>query len=114
MAGITAPDRLGERVVICRNPDLAGEHAPKREHMLAAAERDLARIQAAAARKRGPLPGAAEIGLAAGAVINADWMAQHFALAITDASCGIARNAEAIAAKGAADGLCVVRTQPAS
>ena len=110
MASITAPDYPGERLVVCRNPDLATERARKREDLLAATERDLARIQAAVARKRAPLRGAADIGLAAGAVINAHKMAKHFDLAITDTSFGFARKRDAIAAEAATDGLYVVRT----
>src|SRR3954464_14905040 len=64
MASITAPGFPGERLVVCRNPDLAAERARKREDLLAATERDLARIQAAVARKRNPLRGTAEIALA--------------------------------------------------
>ena len=111
MASITAPDYPGERLVVCRNPDLATERARKREDLLAATERDLARIQAAVARKRAPLRGAADIGLAAGAVINAHKMAKHFDLAITDTSFGFARKRDAIAAEAATDGLYVVRTR---
>jgi hypothetical protein len=36
--------------VVCRNPDLAAERSRKREELLAATERDLARVQAAVAR----------------------------------------------------------------
>jgi hypothetical protein len=110
MASITAPDFPGERLVVCRNPDLAAERTRKREDLLAATGRDLARVQAAVARKRAPLRGAAQIGLAAGAVINTHKMAKHFDLAITDTSFGFARKTAAIAAEAATDGLYVVRT----
>jgi hypothetical protein len=63
MASITAPDFPGERLVVCRNPDLAAERRRKREELLAATERDLARIQAAVARRRRPLHGVAKIAL---------------------------------------------------
>src|SRR5205814_1343883 len=86
MASITAPDFAGERLVVCRNPDLAAERARKREALLAATERDLARIQAAVARKRAPLRGTAPIGLAVGAVINQHQVAKHFDLDINDAA----------------------------
>ena len=43
MASITAPDFPGERLVVCRNPDLAAQRTRKREDLLAATERDLAR-----------------------------------------------------------------------
>ena len=52
MASITAPDFPGERLIVCRNPDLAAERTRKRQDLLAATERDLARIQASVARKR--------------------------------------------------------------
>ena len=110
MASITAPDFPGERLVVCRNPDLAAERARKRADLLAATERDLARIQAAVARKRNPLRGTAEIALALGAVIDTYKMAKHFDLAITDASFSFARKTAAIAAQAATDGLYVVRT----
>jgi transposase len=110
MASITAPDFPGERLVVCRNPDLAAERARKREDLLAATERDLARIQAAVARKRRPLRGAAKIGLAAGAVFNTHKMAKHFDLAITDTGFSFARKTAEIAAEAATDGLYVVRT----
>src|SRR2546428_2766303 len=54
MAGITSPEFPGERLIVCRNRALAGERARKREDLLAATERDLARIAAAVARKRQP------------------------------------------------------------
>ena len=47
MAAITSPDFPGERLIVCRNPDLARERARKREDLLAATERDLAKIAAA-------------------------------------------------------------------
>ena len=78
MASITSPDFPGERLIVCRNPDLAAERTRKRQDLLAATERDLARIQAAAARKRNPLRGASAIGLAIGAVIEKHKMRKHF------------------------------------
>ncbi len=51
MASITAPDFPGERLVVCRNPDLAAQRTRKREDLLAATERDLAPIQASRGAK---------------------------------------------------------------
>ena len=110
MASITAPDFPGERLVVCRNPDLAAERTRKREDLLAATERDLARIQAAVARKRDPLRGTAEIALAVGEVINKHKMAKHFDLDITDTAFSFARKTAEIAAEAATDGVYVVRT----
>jgi len=110
MAAITSPDFPGERLILCRNHALAAERARKREDLLHATERELAAIAAAVRRKRAPLRGKAEIGLAVGAVIDRRKMAKHFALTITDASFAFARKSAEIAAEAALDGLYVVRT----
>jgi hypothetical protein len=41
MASITSPDFPGERLIVCRNPDLARLRTHKCEELLAASERDL-------------------------------------------------------------------------
>ena len=110
MAAITSPDFPGERLILCRNHALAAERSRKREDLLRATERDLAAIAAAVRRKRAPLRGKAEIGLAVGAVIDRRKMAKHFALTITDTSFAFARRSAEIAAEAALDGLYVVRT----
>jgi len=110
MAGITSPDFPGERLVVCRNPDLAAERGRKRDELLAATEKDLAVIKARVGRKRDPLRGTAEIALAVGAVLNTYKMKKHFNLTITDDAFSFARKTAEIAAEAATDGLYVVRT----
>jgi hypothetical protein len=110
MASITAPDFPDERLVVCRNPDLAAQRTRKREDLLTATERDLAPIQAAVARRRDPLRGTAEIALAVGKVINKHKMAKHFDLDITDTAFSFARKTAEIAAEAATDGVYVIRT----
>jgi transposase len=110
MAAITSPDFPDERLIVCRNPDLAAQRTRKRQELLAATERDLARIQAAVARKRNPLRGAAQIALAVGAVIEQHKMRKHFDLAITEQSFAFTRKAAEIAAEAATDGIYIVRT----
>jgi transposase len=110
MASITSPDFPGERLVVCRNPDLAAERTRKREELLAATEKELVRIKIAVERKRNPLRGTAEIALAVGAVLNTYKMKKHFDLTITDDTFGFARKTAEIAAETATDGLYVVRT----
>jgi transposase len=110
MAAITSPDFPGERLIVCRNPDLAAQRTRKRQELLAATERDLARIQAAVARKRKPLREAAQIALAVGAVIEQHKMRKHFDLTITDTSFSFARKTAEIAAEAATDGIYIVRT----
>jgi hypothetical protein len=110
MASITSPEFPGERLVVCRNADLAAERRRKRQELLDATERDLGRIKAAVDRKRHPLRGASEIALKVGAVIGQHKMAKHFTLDIADASFNFARKQDQIAAEAATDGLYVVRT----
>ena len=110
MASITSPDFPGERLVVCGNADLATGRSRKREDLLVATEKDLARIKTAVERKRHPLHGTAEIALAVGAVLNTDKMKKHFDLTITDNAFSFARKTAEIAAEAATDGLYVVRT----
>ena len=110
MASITSPDFPGERLVVCRNADLAAERGRKREELLGATEKDLATINTRVGRKRDPLRGTAEIALAVGAVLNTRKMKKHFDLTITDDSFSYARKTDEIAAEAATDGLYVVRT----
>ena len=109
MASITSPDFPGERLIVCRNPDLARLRTHKREELLAATERDLGKIAAAVGRQRRPLRGEAEIGVRVGRVINRHKMAKHFDLTIGEASFSFRRKHDAIAAEAALDGVYVVR-----
>ncbi len=110
MAAITSPDFPGERLIVCRNPDLARERARKREDLLAGTERDLTKIEASVTRKTRPLRGAAEIGMAVGALLGKHKMAKHFELTIEDARFAFARKRDEIAQEAALDGLYAVRT----
>jgi hypothetical protein len=114
MASITAPEFPGERLIVCRNADLATERARKREDLLVATERDLVRIKTAVGRKRDPLRGSTEIALKVGEVLNAHKMRKHFHLDITDTAFSFTRKAADIAAEAATEGLYVVRTNLAA
>ncbi len=107
---IDSPDFPGERLVCCHNPVLAAERARKRGELLAATEKELAPIAAAARRQKRPLRGKDTIALRAGKVINHYKMAKHFTLQITDESFTFTPNTEAIAAEAALDGIYVLRT----
>ncbi|MGH7088312.1 MAG: IS1634 family transposase [Stellaceae bacterium] len=110
LAEIASPDYPGERLIVCRNPWLAAERRRKRADLLAATERDLGRIKLAVERKRAPLRGKAEIGLAVGAVLDKHKMGKHYDLAITDASLAYRRREAAIGAEARLDGIYVIRT----
>jgi transposase len=110
MAAITSPDFPGERLIVCRNPDLARERARKREELLVATERNLGKIAAAVARAKRPLRGAAKIGVKVGAVLDKHKMAKHFDLTIADAQLAWRRKTNQVVEEAALDGLYAVRT----
>ena len=108
MAEITHPDFPGERLIACRNPQLAAERTRKRNDLLAATEKLLEPIIARVTAGR--LAGADAIGVAVGKVINKHKMAKHFDYTITDTSLAIERRHDQIAAEAALDGIYVLRT----
>ena len=108
MAEITHPDFPGERLIACRNPQLAAERTRKRNELLAATEKLLAPIIARVAAGR--LSGADKIGVAVGKVINNHKMGKHFHYTITDTSLAVERRHDQIAAEAARDGIYVLRT----
>jgi transposase len=105
---LSSPDYPGERLVACRNPQLAKSRAHKREALLSATELSLARIKARV--DAGKLSGQDAIGLRVGKVINQYKVAKHFELAIGEAAFSFQRQADSIAAEAALDGLYLIRT----
>ena len=110
LAEITSDDFPGERLIVCRNPQLAEERARKREALLQATEKQLEPIRKATLRKRSPLRGQDEIGLRVGKIIGKHKMQKHFQLTITEKSFSFQRNNQKIKAEALLDGLYVVRT----
>jgi hypothetical protein len=110
LAEIRHPDFPGERLVACFNPLLATERARKREDLLQATERELAKIAAATRREKRALRGQDQIGLRAGKVLGRFKMAKHFAITITETTFRYDRKVEAIAAEARLDGIYVLRT----
>jgi len=102
------PDFPGERLIACRNPQLARLRAHKREDLLAATERNLKKVQAAVAAGR--LTGQDAIGVRVGRVINQYKVAKHFDLQIKDHSFAFHRKSDSIAEEAALDGLYIIRT----
>jgi transposase len=105
---IASPEYPGERLVACRNPQLAKLRAVKREELLIATEKNLQAIKDRV--EAGRLKKADAIGLAAGKVVNQYKVAKHFELAIADNSFTFERKREAIAAEAALDGIYIIRT----
>ncbi len=102
------PDYPGERLIACRNPDLAKLRAHKRQELLAATTRELEKVRAMV--ERGTLRGAAKIGVRVGRVVNKYKVAKHFELAIEDRRFDFRVLDHEVAAEAALDGIYVVRT----
>ncbi|CAN7739961.1 IS1634 family transposase [Variovorax sp. LjRoot178] len=105
---LSSPDYPGERLVACRNLELAKLRTHKREELLAATEANLQKIKARV--DAGKLAGKDEIGLRVGKVVNQYKVAKHFELAIGDTTFTFARKRDAIAAEAALDGIYIIRT----
>jgi Transposase DDE domain len=108
---LSSPDYPGERLVACRNPQLAALRAHKREELLAATERNLAPIKARVVA--GKLKGADAIGLRVGRVVNQYKVAKHFELTIGEATFNFQRKRDSIATEAALDGIYIIRTSVA-
>jgi len=105
---LSSPEYPGERLVACRNPELAKLRTHKREALLAATEKNLAKIQARV--EAGRLAGADAIGVAVGKLVNQYKVAKHFELVIGERAFTFHRKDQAIAAEAALDGLYIIRT----
>ena len=105
---LISPDYPGERLVACRNPQLAKLRAHKRQELLAATELKLQMIKARV--DAGKLTRPDEIGLRVGKVVNQHKVAKHFELDIGENTFNFARKLECIAAEAALDGIYVIRT----
>jgi transposase len=75
---ISSPDFPGERLVACRNPELAKLRSHTRSDLLAVTEKSLQSIQSRVAAAK--LVGADKIGVAVGKVVNRYKVAKHFEL----------------------------------
>ena len=105
---LISPDYPGERLVACRNPELARLRAHKREALLCATEGNLAKIKTQVEAAK--LKGRDKIGLRVGKVIDQYKMAKHFELTIDENAFSFVRKHEHIAAEAALDGIYIIRT----
>ena len=104
----THPDFPGERLIACRNQELAKLRAHKRQDMLQATEKDLEKIVARV--ETGRLAGQDDIGVRVGKIINKYKMAKHFDLDIKNDAFSFQRKSDSIAAETALDGIYIIRT----
>jgi hypothetical protein len=105
---ITHPDFPGERLVACRNPQLALLRAHKRQSLLDATARELERVRGMITR--GKLKGKAAIGVRIGKVVDKFKMSKHVVLHIRDEGFDFHVDDEKVSAEAALDGLYVIRT----
>jgi hypothetical protein len=104
----THPDYPGERLVACRNGQLAQLRAAKRADLLRATAAELDKVCAMVARNK--LTGADKIGVRVGRVINKYKVAKHFELSIEKARFSYRIDQEKVEQEAALDGIYVLRT----
>ena len=104
----THADYPGERLVACRNPELAKRRAHKRQALLEATVALLEPIRQRVAAGR--LKGQDRIGLCVGKVLNRYKVGKHLDLVIGDASFEYTINEARVAQEATLDGIYVIRT----
>ena len=102
------PAYPAERLIACRNPELAKLRSHKRQALLEATALELDKIRDRVAR--GKLQGEARIGVKIGRVLNKYKVAKHFELTITESSFKYRILDAEVAAEAALDGIYVIRT----
>jgi transposase len=111
---IQSPDYPGERLLVCYNPLMAEQRRRKREELVAATEKALARIgKEVEHRTKTPLAATA-IALKVGRVLGRYKMGKHFEYTIEDGKLRWSRREETIAQEAKVDGIYVIRTSEAA
>jgi transposase len=105
---ITHEDFPGERLVACRNPQLAKLRAHKRQSLLEATEAQFEHVRGLV--ERGKLRGEAKIARRVGRIENKHKVSKHFLIEVTDTTFTWRRDRAKIEAEAALDGIYVVRT----
>lgn len=105
---LSHPNFPGERLVACRNPQLAARRAQKRQNLLEATAKELDKVVGMV--ERGRITGEDKIGVRVGKVINKYKVAKHFLLEIEERCFDYSLDEEKIAAEALLDGLYVIRT----
>ncbi len=108
---LTHPDFPGERLVACRNDELAKLRAHKRQSLLDATVKELGKVHGMVERNR--LKGKAAIGVRVGKVVNKYKVAKHVRIEIDDHVFSFSLDDDSIAEEAALDGIYVIRTSVA-
>lgn len=101
-------DYPGERLIVCRNPQLAELRTHKRRCLLEATVEALETVKRMVTHGR--LKEAEKIGVRVGRVINKYKVAKHFVLEIEAGQFSFRIDEDKVAAEAALDGLYVIRT----
>jgi transposase len=107
---IQSPEYPGERLMVCYNPLLAEERKGKREELVTATEKALARIGNEVERRTKKPMTATEIALKVGKVLGRYKMGKHFEHRIEEGKFSCRRRVEAIEQEAQLDGIYVIRT----
>lgn len=102
------PDFSDERLIACRNPELARHRSEKRRRLLEATAKELDKVRGMV--ERGRLRGQDAIGVRVGKVIDKYKVAKHYTLDIGDDHFTFEIDQDKVATEAALDGLYVVRT----
>ena len=108
---IEHPDWPGERLIACRNPELAERRRAKRASLLEATANELDKVRRMVGRGRPR--GQDAIGVRVGKVINKYKVAKHFVVHIDDDAFDFQIDQVKVGAEAALDGIYVVRTSVA-
>jgi transposase len=111
LISFTSEDYPGERLVACRNPELAKLRAEKRQDLITATTLELEKVVGMVAS--GKLEARDKIGLRVGKVIGKYKVGKHFDLDIKDEAFSFSVNEKRVAAEAALDGIYVIRTSAA-
>jgi transposase len=104
----TDPDYPGERLIACRNPELAKQRDHKRQALLDATNKELDKVKKMV--ESGRLKGKDQIGVRVGKVVNKYKMAKHLTLEILDNSFNWQVKEDKVTEEGCLDGVYVIRT----
>lgn len=105
---VVHPDFPGERLIACRNEDLARKRQIKRNALLAATVKELEKVKRMV--ERGRLRGKGDIGVRTGKVINKYKVGKHFKLSIEDETFDFEVKDDKVRTEALLDGIYVVRT----
>ena len=105
---VTHPDCPGERLVACRNPQLALLRATTRQSLLEATSRELEKVRGMISR--GTIKGKDAIGVRIGKVVDKYKMSKHLVLDIRDEGFDFHLDDDKVSAEAALDGIYVIRT----